>query len=235
MFTANAHKNTPGYYQLNKDSICYNLPLHTHDEDHFHHPQILKLASRTHIECILNRDKKHNEVYQKITKKLLQRQNINNQINSRFMPATDLKIGTFVLIPNFNTQKGISKKLQPLRKGPYQIIDKPTEVTYKLTNSSKKEIIQHRSNLLPYYPTEYALRELTQLYSFIGLHIVQNQSQIEQNQNVNSTKNRNTIQQQNVEPQKSNTPEPKVSQKTRKNRKLIEKILPQDHQPKIRK
>ena len=48
------------------------------------------------------------------------------------MPATDLKIGTFVLIPNFNTQKGISKKLQPLRKGPYKIIAKPTEVTYKL-------------------------------------------------------------------------------------------------------
>ena len=65
------------------------------------------------------RDKKHNEICQKVTKKLLQRQNINNQINSRLMPATDLKIGTFVLIPNFNTLKGISKKLQPLRKGPY--------------------------------------------------------------------------------------------------------------------
>ena len=49
-----------------------------------------------------------NEFYQKITKKLLQRQNINNQINSRFMPATHLKMGTFVLIPNFITQKGIS-------------------------------------------------------------------------------------------------------------------------------
>ena len=47
------------------------------------------------------------------------------------MPATDLKIGIFVLISNFNTQKGISKKLQTLRKGPYQIIDKPTEVAYK--------------------------------------------------------------------------------------------------------
>ena len=97
------------------------------------------------------------------------------------MPATDLKIRTFVLIPNFNTQKGISKKLQPLRKGPYQIIDKPTEVTYKLTDSSKKEIIQHRNNLLPYYPKKYVLRELTQLYFFMGLHIVQNHSQIEQN------------------------------------------------------
>ena len=94
---------------------------------------------------------------------MLQRQNINNQINSRFKPATDLKLGTFVLIPNFTTQKEISKKLQPLRKGPYQIIDKPTDVTYKLTDTNKKEIIQHQNNLLPYYPKEYALRELTQL------------------------------------------------------------------------
>ena len=109
MFTAKAHKKKQGYCQLNKDSICYNLPLHTHVEDHFHHPQILKLASGTHTEWILNRDKKHNEIYQNVTKKLLQRQNINNRIISRFMPTTDLKIGTFVLIPNFNTLKDYPK------------------------------------------------------------------------------------------------------------------------------
>ena len=78
-------------------------------------------------------------------------------------------------------------------KGPYQIIDKPNEVTYKLTDS-KKEIIQHRNNLLPYYPKEYALRELTQLYSFTSLHIVRNIPQIEQNQNVHTTKNTKTFQ-----------------------------------------
>ena len=38
----------------------------------------------------------------------------------------------------------------------------------------KKEIVQHRNNLLPYYPKEYALRELTQLYSFTGLKVIQN-------------------------------------------------------------
>ena len=151
MFTANSHKNAQRYCQPIKDSVCYNLPLHTHDGDDFHHPQNLKLASGTHTEWILNRDKKkHNEIYQRVTKKLLQRQNINEQINSRFTPASDLKIGTFVLIPNFKTQKGISKKLQPLRKGPYQIIAKPTDVTYKITDSDQKEIVQHWNNLLPY-------------------------------------------------------------------------------------
>ena len=116
MFTANSHKNAQGYCQPIKTQFVITYHYIRTDEDHFHHPQILKLASGTHTEWILNRDKKHNEIYQKITKKLLQRQNINEQINSRFTPASDLKIGTFVLIPNFNTQKGISKKLQPLRK-----------------------------------------------------------------------------------------------------------------------
>ena len=140
MFTANSHKNAQGYCQPNKDSFCYNLLLHTYDEDHFYHPKILKLASGTHTEWILNRDKKYKEIYQKITKKFLQRQKINDQINSRLTSATDLKIVTFVLIPNFNKQRGISKKLQPLRKGPYQIIAKPTDVTYKLTSTSKQSI-----------------------------------------------------------------------------------------------
>ena len=47
MFKANPHKNAQGFFQPNKDSDFYNLPLHTHDEDHFHHPQILKLAFGT--------------------------------------------------------------------------------------------------------------------------------------------------------------------------------------------
>ena len=227
MFTANSHKNAQGYCQPNKDSICYNLPLHTHDEDHFHHPQILKLASGTHTEWILNRDKKHNEIYQKITKKLLQRQNINEQINSRFTPASELKIGTFVLIPNFNTQKGISKKLQPLRKGPYQIIARPTDVTYKITDSNKKEIVQHRNNLLPYYPKEYALRELTQLYSFTGLKIIQNEPHLK-----NTEQNDNPTENQNTKPiaTKNNTKnlDHKESPKQRKNRKMTEQIIPQE-------
>ena len=51
MFTANSSKNAPtkkGFCQPTKKPICYNLPLHTNSEDHFRHPQILKLASATH-------------------------------------------------------------------------------------------------------------------------------------------------------------------------------------------
>ena len=50
MFSANSSKILQGYCQPTKESICYNLPLHTHNRDHFHHPQILKLTSSTHTE-----------------------------------------------------------------------------------------------------------------------------------------------------------------------------------------
>ena len=163
---------------------------------------------------------------------MLQRQNINHQINQRFTPATDLKIGTFVLLPNFQTQKGISKKLQPLRKGPYQIIDKPTEVTYKLIDTTKKEIVQHRNNLLPYHPKEYALRELTQLYSFTGLKVIQNNTQIEPVSNETNKNQHTQIQQQNRIHKDVNTLDLNHATKERKNRKMIEKILPQEQKEK---
>ena len=103
MFTANSSKNTQSNCQPTKESICYNLPLHTYNEDHFHQPQILKLVSGTHTEWTLNRDKKHNEIYQKVTKK--GQKYFFFQINSNFITATNLKIGTYVLIPNFTKQK----------------------------------------------------------------------------------------------------------------------------------
>ena len=61
MFTANSSNSTQGYCRPTKKLVRYNLPLHTHDEDHFHQPQILKFASGTHTEWNLIRDKKHNE------------------------------------------------------------------------------------------------------------------------------------------------------------------------------
>ena len=163
---------------------------------------------------------------------MLQRQNTHHQINSRFIPG-DLKIGTFVLFPTFTTQKGLSKKLQPLRKGPYQIVDKTTDVTYKLTDSNKKEFVQNRKNLFSYYPKEYALRELTQLYSLTGLKIVQNISDMGQDQNTDKNETLKPIQHKETDHQTSLKIETEISQKETKNRKMILKNLPQDQKEKF--
>ena len=82
---------------------------------------------------------------------------------------------------------------------------------------------------MPYYPKEYALRELTQLYSFTGLKHVQNHShtekEIDEKHNVHHEKQN---QKQTTTQYNTKTPDPKIPQKERKNRKMIEKILPQE-------
>ena len=44
----------------------------------------------------------------------------------------------------------------------------------KSPTQTKKKSFNTENNLLPYYPKEYALREQTQLYSFTGLQVIQN-------------------------------------------------------------
>ena len=132
------------------------------------------------------------------------------------MPATDLKIGTFVLILKLQFQKEISKKLQSFQKGPHQVISKPTEVTYKLTDSTKKEFVQHRNNFLPYCPKEYALHKLTQLYSFIGLKIVKNNTQIEQETKVSNDNHHIQSQKENTIHKSINTRDKIKPEKERK-------------------
>ena len=46
----------------------------------------------------------------------------------------------FCLNSKFCNTKGIFKNLQPTKKGPFQVIDKPTDVTYKLIDSNKKKL-----------------------------------------------------------------------------------------------
>ena len=57
MFTAHSSKNAQDFCQPTKQSKRYSLPLHTHDEYHFHYPQNLKSAPGTHTKWTLNRDK----------------------------------------------------------------------------------------------------------------------------------------------------------------------------------
>ena len=86
----------------------------------------MKIASDTYTDWILSRDKKHNAIYRKIAKKLLKRQNVQGQLNSRFTPATNLKNGTYILIPNFVTQKKhYPKKYNQSEKDHFKLLTNP--------------------------------------------------------------------------------------------------------------
>ena len=86
--------------------------------------------------------------------------------------------------------------------------------------------------MLPYYPKEYALRELIQLYSFTGLKVVQNHTDKETNEQDNVHHEKQN-QKQTTNQNNTKTPDPKISKKERKNRKMINKILPQEQVEKL--
>ena len=64
-------------------------------------------------------------------------------------------------------QKGTSKRLQHIRKGTFQVVEKPRESHINFEIKIKKNI-----ELLTFYAEDYAPRELAQLKTCTGLHIV---------------------------------------------------------------
>ena len=81
---------------------------------------------------------------------------------------------------------------------------------------------------MPYYPKEYALRKLTQLYSFTGLKVIQNHPHTE---NEINEQNDIHLEKQNKKPTTTQNNTKKLGKKylkKKENRKMIEKIIPQE-------
>ena len=89
---------------------------------------------------------------------------LTDEMNIRFRTAKPLKKNTFVVITNHQQIDGVSKKLLPLKTGPYLIIDKPTETTYILKDNNKEYITIHRNHIVPYYPKEKHIKLELQNY-----------------------------------------------------------------------
>ena len=90
-----------------------------------------------------------------ITKNLQNRKKLTDEMNLRFRTAKPLEKNSFVLVTNQKQFDGVSKKLLPLKTGPYLIIDKPTETTYILKDNNKQQITIHRKHIVSYYPEKY--------------------------------------------------------------------------------
>ena len=95
---------------------------------------------------------------------LQNRKKLTDEMNIRFRTAKPLEENTFVLVTNQQQIEGVSKKLLPLKTGPYLIIDKPTETTYILKNNNKEQITIHRNHIVPYYPKEKHIKLELQNY-----------------------------------------------------------------------
>ena len=115
-----------------------------------HHPEFKKkLQKRTFAHWFLNREKIPSEIYNEVHNHLNQNKHLRALINRRFGTVQLLKTNTNALVVSKIPQIGISKKIKPQKVGHYKRIDTPTLVTYKLEDSSVKQITRHRISIVP--------------------------------------------------------------------------------------
>ena len=164
LFSVRNQGNQMGNCNPSNKSACNTQPTYTHSENHFSHPKIAKLQKGTFTKWFLDKEKHYNDTYQKITKILQNRKKLTDEMNTRFRTAKALEKNTFVLVTNQQQIEGVSKKLLPLKTGPYLIVDKPTETTYILKNNNKEQITKHRNHIVPYYPKEKHIKLELQIF-----------------------------------------------------------------------
>ena len=112
------------------EKVHVTQPAHTHLEKQFNHPKIANLQEGSFAKWFLDKERHYNDTYQSKTKILQNRKKLTDEMNLRFRTAKPLEKKTFVLVTNQQQVDGVSKKLLPLKKGPYLTKDKPTETTY---------------------------------------------------------------------------------------------------------
>ena len=145
-------------------SACNTQQAHSHLAKQFSHPKIAKLQKGTFAKWFLDKEKHYNDTYRTITKILQNRKKLTDEMNLRFRTAKPLEKNTLVLVTNQQQVDGVSKKLLPLKTGPYLIIDKPTETIYMLRDNNKEQITIHRDHIVPYYPKEKHIKLELQNY-----------------------------------------------------------------------
>ena len=132
---------------------CQELPLHTHYDksnlNPFFHTNLSKpipqwiLATETAMMQI------YHTVYENTKRKIISFAYFNKTSHN----PRPLDIGTFVLKRNF-FHVDFSDKFQPLRIGPFKIINKVSDITYEIVNQDGYTTHIQRNHLVPYYPKE---------------------------------------------------------------------------------
>ena len=93
------------------------------------------------------------QIYSTVYENTLRKINSHAYITKTHHEGKALPLGTFVSKRNF-THVNFSDKLKPLRIGPYNFIDRLSDVTYELLAQDGTTIHVHRNHSIPYYPKE---------------------------------------------------------------------------------
>ena len=133
-------------------TYCESLPPHSHYSTQDLNPFFHSLLDKPISPWLLAAETAMLEIYSTVHRHL------NHKLNSQSstFETTHLKqlpLNTSVIHTNFKPVI-FSKKLKPLRSGPYKTLNHLSEVTYELLSQDGSTFPTHRNHILPYYPRE---------------------------------------------------------------------------------
>ena len=133
-------------------TYCESLSPHSHYSTQDLNPFFHSLLDKPNSSWLLAAETAMLEIYPTVHRHL------NHKLNSQSstFETTHLKqlpLNTFVIHTNFKPVN-FSKKLKPLRIGPYKILKHLSEVTFELLSQDGSTFQTHRNHILPYYPKE---------------------------------------------------------------------------------
>jgi len=154
------------------EEICGKLPTHNHSLPNILTKELQAFNHNKRTKVIIQRERDLCQLYKRAMKMLkIDNKDIYENRNISFT-GSKLKIGDLALVENKEVkeeEKGISRKLLPLRKGVYKVIDIAAADTYILLNiNSDKRVMRHRNQLLPYNPLLQEIGKLTEKYPHEG-------------------------------------------------------------------
>ena len=133
-------------------TYCESLPPHSHYSTQDLNPFFQSILGKPISSWLLAAETAMLVIYSTVHRHL------NHKLNSQSstFETTHLKqlpLNTFVIHTNFKPVN-FSKKLKPLRIGPYKKLQHLSEVTYELLAQDGSTFQTHRNHILPYYPKE---------------------------------------------------------------------------------
>ena len=145
-------------------TYCESLPPHSHYSTQDLNPLFHSLLDKPISPWLLAAETAMLEIYSTVHRHL------NHKLNSQSstFETTHLKqlpLNTFVIHTNCKPVN-FSKKLKPLRIGPYKILNHLSEVTYELLSQDSSTFQTHRNHILPYYPKEPIIFPYIKHYHF---------------------------------------------------------------------
>ena len=160
-FELNLQKDT---YRKCTTQYCQDLPLHTHYDKSNLNPLFHKILSRPIPQWILATESAMIQIYHTVYENTKRKIISSAYFNKTYNNPRPLDIGTFVLKRNF-LHYHFSDKLKPLRIGPFNIINKNSDITNEIVNQDGYTSHIHRNHLVLYYPKEPMIFPFIQQYN----------------------------------------------------------------------